>query len=858
MLMKKITKLMLTLALLLVGVTGANAEIVEKTDVEVDFSQFADGDASTIRFYGWGASDEAKARLSIKDGCLHFHSTEATTNSWDAQFFPIGGVMADEGVTYTLHFKVKGTINKNISALGFGQNPYGQFPITTEWVEGTFDYTATGANPSGDILFQCGDYVGDWDIAYLKITHKEDTAAPTVNWTTIIDNDARCIRSKEYPDGNILPAKINNGEFVVNAPAKVEQTWESQIWFRLPQTLAAGKKFRVSFDYRASAAVKAETQSHNEPGQYIIWYCIGDVNFTTEWQEFSNTVKVPAECTGGDNAFRTIAFNLSQTEAVDFYFRNIKVEIDENDVTEPDYPADVYTIAGTADLCGVAWDTRSNVMTLNSKTGLYVKTFENVAINSDSYPEFKVVKNCSWSTAWPSSNYVIETDASGKYNITITYNPETNEVDVNAVATLTAAGNNTTLFGESTWDPTITANDLTKNTDGTYSIKYENKDLSAGTIEFKIVRDHSWDVASYPEENYQLNIPRSSNYDVTITFYPENKDVVATLKDNEAISSYYLVGGIGSDAWSLSSTPLAGKSDVYSVEIPYVSTYSFAIAPNTALNDDKNAVVVWDALIRPTETTSVDFENVSGVVSTTDNGQKWSMVEIGNGEEKEFKALFTYDSTDGTWEITASTTTTIGETGFATYSNAKPYTVEGATANFITISTPYAKLAPLAADAILPAMTGAGKHAGVILSGAAGEVTINAVAKGAEATATGIENNLLAGSGNYSYGISTQFADNDPYTAYIFAQPEGKKLGFYIADLSSDDKLAAHKAFLAVPQGADAREFIGFEPGETTSIADNNRVTTTNNGEVYNLNGQRVAQPTKGLYIVNGKKYVVK
>ena len=28
--------------------------------------------------------------------------------------------------------------------------------------------------------------------------------------------------------------------------------------------------------------------------------------------------------------------------------------------------------------------------------------------------------------------------------------------------------------------------------------------------------------------------------------------------------------------------------------------------------------------------------------------------------------------------------------------------------------------------------------------------------------------------------------------------------------------------------------------------------------EVYNLAGQRVAQPTKGLYIVNGKKVVIK
>ena len=29
-------------------------------------------------------------------------------------------------------------------------------------------------------------------------------------------------------------------------------------------------------------------------------------------------------------------------------------------------------------------------------------------------------------------------------------------------------------------------------------------------------------------------------------------------------------------------------------------------------------------------------------------------------------------------------------------------------------------------------------------------------------------------------------------------------------------------------------------------------------GSVYNLNGQRVANPSKGLYIVNGKKVVIK
>ena len=42
--------------------------------------------------------------------------------------------------------------------------------------------------------------------------------------------------------------------------------------------------------------------------------------------------------------------------------------------------------------------------------------------------------------------------------------------------------------------------------------------------------------------------------------------------------------------------------------------------------------------------------------------------------------------------------------------------------------------------------------------------------------------------------------------------------------------------------------------GEKLNVNSNNAVSTT----YYNLNGQRVSQPTKGLYIVNGKKVIIK
>ena len=51
-----------------------------------------------------------------------------------------------------------------------------------------------------------------------------------------------------------------------------------------------------------------------------------------------------------------------------------------------------------------------------------------------------------------------------------------------------------------------------------------------------------------------------------------------------------------------------------------------------------------------------------------------------------------------------------------------------------------------------------------------------------------------------------------------------------------------------------------FDDGETTSIRviNTDDTTTKSNNEAFNVAGQRVANPTKGLYIVNGKKVMVK
>ena len=80
-------------------------------------------------------------------------------------------------------------------------------------------------------------------------------------------------------------------------------------------------------------------------------------------------------------------------------------------------------------------------------------------------------------------------------------------------------------------------------------------------------------------------------------------------------------------------------------------------------------------------------------------------------------------------------------------------------------------------------------------------------------------------------------------------------LGFY--KLSKNGTIEANKAYLTYSGGVGAREFIGFDD-DATRIEMPMVESSDADAVVYDLQGRRVAQPTKGLYIVNGKKVIIK
>lgn len=106
-------------------------------------------------------------------------------------------------------------------------------------------------------------------------------------------------------------------------------------------------------------------------------------------------------------------------------------------------------------------------------------------------------------------------------------------------------------------------------------------------------------------------------------------------------------------------------------------------------------------------------------------------------------------------------------------------------------------------------------------------------------------------SGNSLTGTMTSITN--PGNAYVLNYKAATGAGFY--KLSSGGTIGANKAYLV--SGAGAPEFFSFD-GNTTSINEVRGKMEDVSSEYYDLQGRRVSQPTKGLYIVNGKKVVIK
>lgn len=332
-------------------------------------------------------------------------------------------------------------------------------------------------------------------------------------------------------------------------------------------------------------------------------------------------------------------------------------------------------------------------------------------------------------------------------------------------------------------------------------------------------------------------------YSGGVTFNVYNKCSLTSV--TVLVPVYHFITGDGS-SWTVGDEMTLSEGN-YTATVSGAGKY-FAIARASSLNAAGTSVVDWGSVVRPVTTDGdfvVNFANYSDNTEYNANGKVWV---IGKTNDADVTIQFT--PADGKFAISCQTEVEITD-GYATYSNAQMYTVEGATANFVTVNSEFteATLVPQTEGAILPASgvntVATGK--GIVLSGS-GPAIIKSV--DLAATAVNATGNMLTGTGDYTFNLNA----ND-YTAYLLQTVNGQT-GFQKWNGDTTTPLAAHKAFLAIPNvTAGAPAFISFGGG-TTGIEAVTQSQRT--GQYYTLDGRRVENPTKGLYIINGKKVVIK
>ena len=186
---------------------------------------------------------------------------------------------------------------------------------------------------------------------------------------------------------------------------------------------------------------------------------------------------------------------------------------------------------------------------------------------------------------------------------------------------------------------------------------------------------------------------------------------------------------------------------------------------------------------------------------------------------------------------TITLTTTTNMAGWRTYNNntTKKYSLESDTKAYYASATGSSTVTLTEIEGGVPANT-------VVILHKTGGTSIVLTETDETITAPGASNLLK---------VST--ADQNLGKVYRLGYKTSDGVGFYSYTTTSAPAGIIYVSSIT----AGARDFLGFDFGdEATGV---NEVKTQKvDGDYYNLAGQRVAQPTKGLYIVNGKKVIMK
>lgn len=247
------------------------------------------------------------------------------------------------------------------------------------------------------------------------------------------------------------------------------------------------------------------------------------------------------------------------------------------------------------------------------------------------------------------------------------------------------------------------------------------------------------------------------------------------------------------------------------------------------------------------------MEDQATVTRTEESGTNWLLISCDVTSGRYF-----IGSQDNSWTLFAVKfvpTTDKADRKTATVNMSNGYATFSSCTNFAVPTGYHAYKAKVSGEnAVLTEISNIPANTGVILMG---ETTASLELKSATSADADVSNNdLVANIGGYALPAS-----NGSYYNYTLAYDEGP----VFMHSSGEGTLAAGKAFLRttvnVTGGSGSARSIKLVFGSDviTGISQKEAVNDKkeNDGIYYNLSGQRVINPTKGLYIVNGKKVFI-
>lgn len=194
----------------------------------------------------------------------------------------------------------------------------------------------------------------------------------------------------------------------------------------------------------------------------------------------------------------------------------------------------------------------------------------------------------------------------------------------------------------------------------------------------------------------------------------------------------------------------------------------------------------------------------------------------------------------------------VGATGYASYCSEYALDFTG-----VTALNAYVASAADDGKVSMTKVTQVPANTGLILKSASGAAVSDVVVPVIE-SANSVGTNLLVGT---VAGATVNPSSPENGYNYLFGK-KNEVVGFYKL-VDNTYNLGVNKAYLhtaadITPAMNSAKGVImDFGDGETTAIS-NIDADVPNDAVYYNLNGQRVVNPAKGVYILNGKKVMVK